>query len=139
MKLSIFSLILIGAALATVNAIVTRRVQNEITRLKKDPLPGISVGHNQYELNKIEATLWPTGGKLENAIEVVLLTSVGYPLSAPEVQVITEINQPEVDKCLDLIRDSWMPAIQIRHVLLSIQTVLNEPNADINKACNYQV
>ncbi|MBA0675992.1 hypothetical protein Goari_017502, partial [Gossypium aridum] len=32
--------------------------------------------------------------------------------------------------CLDILKDKWSPALQIRTVLLSIQALLSAPNAD---------
>ncbi|AQL03745.1 Ubiquitin-conjugating enzyme E2 36, partial [Zea mays] len=32
--------------------------------------------------------------------------------------------------CLDILKDKWSPALQIRTVLLSIQALLSAPNPD---------
>jgi ubiquitin-conjugating enzyme E2 N len=32
--------------------------------------------------------------------------------------------------CLDILKDKWSPALQIRSVLLSIQALLSAPNLD---------
>merc|ERR1712046_180527 len=57
-----------------------------------------------------------------------------YPMSAPKVRFITRIYHPNVDKlgriCLDILKDKWSPALQIRAVLLSIQALLSAPNPD---------
>merc|ERR1712110_885985 len=57
-----------------------------------------------------------------------------YPMSAPKVRFITKIYHPNVDKlgriCLDILKDKWSPALQIRTVLLSIQALLSAPNPD---------
>eukprot|EP00997_Jenningsia_sp_PLL12_P008219 NODE_4958_length_613_cov_339.260638_g4273_i0.p1 GENE.NODE_4958_length_613_cov_339.260638_g4273_i0~~NODE_4958_length_613_cov_339.260638_g4273_i0.p1 ORF type:complete len:77 (-),score=5.91 NODE_4958_length_613_cov_339.260638_g4273_i0:272-502(-) len=41
---------------------------------------------------------------------------------------------PNIDKlgriCLDILKDKWSPALQIRTVLLSIQALLSAPNPD---------
>jgi hypothetical protein len=47
---------------------------------------------------------------------------------------MTKIYHPNVDKlgriCLDILKDKWTPALQIRTVLLSIQALLSAPNPD---------
>lgn len=56
----------------------------------------------------------------------------GYPMVAPKVRFLTKIFHPNVDKvgriCLDILKDKWSPALQIRHVLLSIQALMSTPN-----------
>ncbi|KAK1384189.1 hypothetical protein POM88_021924 [Heracleum sosnowskyi] len=50
------------------------------------------------------------------------------------VQFLTKIYHPNIDKlgriCLDILKDKWSPALQIRTVLLSIQALLSAPNPD---------
>ena len=51
-----------------------------------------------------------------------------------QVRFITRIYHPNIDKlgriCLDILKDKWSPALQIRTVLLSIQALLSAPNPD---------
>ncbi|PVD24881.1 hypothetical protein C0Q70_15371 [Pomacea canaliculata] len=55
-------------------------------------------------------------------------------MSAPKVRFMTRIYHPNIDKlgriCLDILKDKWSPALQIRTVLLSIQALLSAPNPD---------
>ena len=57
-----------------------------------------------------------------------------YPMSAPKVRFLTKIYHPNIDKlgriCLDILKDKWSPALQIRTVLLSVQALLSAPNPD---------
>lgn len=57
-----------------------------------------------------------------------------YPMAPPKVRFLTKIYHPNVDKlgriCLDILKDKWSPALQIRTVLLSIQALLSAPNPD---------
>ena len=55
-------------------------------------------------------------------------------MAAPKVRFVTKIYHPNVDKvgriCLDILKEKWSPALQIRTVLLSIQALLSSPNPD---------
>ena len=50
------------------------------------------------------------------------------------VRFMTKIYHPNIDKlgriCLDILKEKWSPALQIRTVLLSIQALLSAPNPD---------
>ena len=57
-----------------------------------------------------------------------------YPFEPPKVHFITPIYHPNIDRlgriCLDILKDKWSPALQMRTVLLSIQALLSAPNPD---------
>jgi ubiquitin-conjugating enzyme E2 N len=63
-----------------------------------------------------------------------LLLPDDYPMAAPKVVFNTKIYHPNIDNlgriCLDILKDKWSPALQIRSVLLSIQALLASPNPD---------
>ena len=57
-----------------------------------------------------------------------------YPMTPPKVRFMTKIYHPNVDRlgriCLDILKDKWSPALQIRTVLISIQALMSAPNPD---------
>ncbi|XP_021572302.1 ubiquitin-conjugating enzyme E2 C-like isoform X3 [Carlito syrichta] len=58
----------------------------------------------------------------------------GYPYSAPTVKFLTPCYHPNVDTqgniCLDILKDKWYALYDVRTILLSIQSLLGEPNID---------
>ena len=66
--------------------------------------------------------------------QLELFLPAEYPITPPKVRFLTKIYHPNVDKlgriCLDILKDKWSPALQIRTVLLSIQALMSAPNPD---------
>ncbi|XP_028637951.1 ubiquitin-conjugating enzyme E2 C-like isoform X2 [Grammomys surdaster] len=58
----------------------------------------------------------------------------GYPYNAPTVKFLTPCYHPNVDTqgniCLDILKEKWSALYDIRTILLSIQSLLGEPNID---------
>uniref|UniRef100_A0A3Q3KJR5 Ubiquitin-conjugating enzyme E2 C n=1 Tax=Monopterus albus TaxID=43700 RepID=A0A3Q3KJR5_MONAL len=56
----------------------------------------------------------------------------GYPYQAPHVKFVTPCFHPNVDEhgfiCLDILKDKWSALYDVRSILLSIQSLLGEPN-----------
>ena len=55
-----------------------------------------------------------------------------YPYSPPEVRFKTPIYHPNVDFsgriCLDILKEKWSAVLNVMSVLLSLQSLLGEPN-----------
>ncbi|XP_006901234.1 PREDICTED: ubiquitin-conjugating enzyme E2 C-like isoform X3 [Elephantulus edwardii] len=58
----------------------------------------------------------------------------GYPYNAPTVKFLTPCYHPNVDTqgniCLDILKGKWSALYDVRTILLSIQSLLGEPNID---------
>ena len=57
-----------------------------------------------------------------------------YPFSAPRITFLTPCFHPNVDQhgniCLDILKDKWSAAYTMRTILLSLRSLLAEPNND---------
>ena len=54
--------------------------------------------------------------------------SSNYPYTAPTVKFVTDCYHPNVDKfgniCLDILKEKWSSAYDVKSLLLSIQSLL---------------
>nr|CAD7397879.1 unnamed protein product [Timema cristinae] len=103
-----------------------RRIIKETQRLMQEPVPGISAVPDESNARYFHVIVT---GPEDSPFE-----GEDYPMSAPKVRFITKIYHPNIDRlgriCLDILKDKWSPALQIRTVLLSIQALLSAPNPD---------
>ncbi|KAJ8482325.1 hypothetical protein ONZ51_g5428 [Trametes cubensis] len=129
-----------------------KRIIKETERLVADPAPGITAAPHDDNLRYFDVTIQgPDGSPFQNlsarrlspdpsqnysdgVFRLELFLPEEYPMSPPKVRFLTKIYHPNIDKlgriCLDILKDKWSPALQIRTVLLSIQALLSAPNPD---------
>ncbi|KAG9150001.1 hypothetical protein Leryth_010054 [Lithospermum erythrorhizon] len=71
---------------------------------------------------------------MKGCLQIDCFTQNLPTMAAQRVRFLTKIYHPNIDKlgriCLDILKDKWSPALQIRTVLLSIQALLSAPNPD---------
>lgn len=113
-----------------------RRIVKESQRLIAEPVTGISAtpyaDNLRYFAVSVEGP--PDSPYAQGVFQMELFLPADYPMAPPKVRFLTKIYHPNVDKlgriCLDILKDKWSPALQIRTVLLSIQALLSAPNPD---------
>jgi len=102
----------------------------------KEPPPGISASPHDDNLRYFDVIITgPQQSAYEGGVfKLELFLPDDYPMAPPKVRFLTKIYHPNIDKlgriCLDILKDKWSPALQIRTVLLSIQALMSAPNPD---------
>jgi len=113
-----------------------RRIVKETQRLLSEPAPGIAAQPFTNNLRYFNVIIsGPSNSPYEGGIfKLELFLPEEYPMAPPKVRFLTKIYHPNIDRlgriCLDILKDKWSPALQIRTVLLSIQALLSAPNPD---------
>lgn len=111
------------------------RLQNELMELMLSSTPGISAfPSSPSDLLSWTATI---AGPAETPYASLVLKlsfafPQNYPYAPPTVLFMTPIYHPNVDFsgriCLDILKDKWSAVYNVRSVLLSLQSLLGEPN-----------
>ena len=115
---------------------LTTRIVKETEKLQKEPPPGICASPTRENPRYFKVVIaGPSASPYEGGIfNLELFLPEEYPMVPPKVRFMTRIYHPNIDKlgriCLDILKDKWSPALQMRTVLLSIQALLSAPNPD---------
>ncbi|KAL1876272.1 hypothetical protein Daus18300_002900 [Diaporthe australafricana] len=113
-----------------------KRIIKETERLMAEPVPGISAVPHEENLRYFDVTIdGPDSSPYQGGtFKLELFLPDDYPMTPPKIRFLTKIFHPNVDKlgriCLDVLKNNWSPALQIRTILLSIQALLGAPNPD---------
>lgn len=104
-------------------------------QLMLSPSPGISAFPNaDGNLLSWTATIdGPADTPYENLVfKLSFAFPNNYPYAPPTVLFKTPIYHPNVDFsgriCLDILKDQWSAVYNVQNVLLSLQSLLGEPN-----------
>jgi ubiquitin-conjugating enzyme E2 D/E len=118
-------------------AIQLKRLQKEWEKLQKDPVEYVTAGpKNETDLTKWIGTLvGPTETPYEGGVfQLEIFFPENYPYMPPKIIFKTPIYHPNITPrgsiCLDILKTNWSPALNIRAVLLSLCSLLSDPNPD---------
>ena len=114
-----------------------KRLQRELAEIEKDTPVNCSAGLvTPDDLFTWQATIiGPTETPYEGGMfNLVILFPTDYPFKPPKISFTTRIYHPNINStggiCLDILKDQWSPALSITKVLLSICSLLSDPNPD---------
>ncbi|GAU12453.1 hypothetical protein TSUD_229870 [Trifolium subterraneum] len=113
---------------------VLRRLQSELMALMMSGDSGISAFPEEDNILCWKGTITGSKDTVFEGTEykLSLIFPNEYPFKAPKVKFDTTCFHPNVDMhgniCLDILQDKWSSAYDVRTILLSIQSLLGEPN-----------
>ncbi|KAH6634159.1 ubiquitin-conjugating enzyme/RWD-like protein [Chaetomium sp. MPI-SDFR-AT-0129] len=120
---------------AEVGQKAVKRLQTELMQLMTSPAPGVSAFPSaDGNLLTWRATIEGPEGTPYSGLTLKLSFEFpkNYPYAPPTVLFRTPIYHPNFDFsgriCLDILKDKWTAAYNIQTVLLSLQSLLGEPN-----------
>ncbi len=113
-----------------------KRLQSELKEIVNNPPANCSAGPVGDDMYKWQATLMgPEGTPYHGGIfQLRIDFPTDYPFKPPRVVFDTKIFHCNINSsggiCLDILKDQWSPALTISKVLLSICSLMDEPNPD---------
>eukprot|EP00457_Paulinella_chromatophora_P019732 gb/GEZN01021509.1/.p1 GENE.gb/GEZN01021509.1/~~gb/GEZN01021509.1/.p1 ORF type:complete len:154 (-),score=19.73 gb/GEZN01021509.1/:92-553(-) len=113
-----------------------KRVTTEFKNFARDPPPNVTAGpYGQDIFRWIATILGPEGSPYAGGLfKLTISFPADYPFRPPIIKFVTKIYHCNVNDnggiCLDILKDQWSPALTVSKVLLSITSLLNDPNPD---------
>ncbi|KAF2587686.1 hypothetical protein F2Q70_00037600 [Brassica cretica] len=122
--------------ISKVRAMASKRILKELKDLQKDPPSNCSAGPVAEDMFHWQATIMgpPDSPYAGGVFLVSIHFPPDYPFKPPKVSFKTRVYHPNINSngsiCLDILKEQWSPALTISKVLLSICSLLTDPNPD---------
>lgn len=113
-----------------------KRINKELVELERDPPANCSAGPVNDDMFHWQATIMgPGDSPFQGGVFFLSIHfPADYPFKPPKITFTTKIFHPNINSngaiCLDILRSQWSPALTISKVLLSICSLLCDPNPD---------
>uniref|UniRef100_A0A6C0H043 E2 ubiquitin-conjugating enzyme n=1 Tax=viral metagenome TaxID=1070528 RepID=A0A6C0H043_9ZZZZ len=117
----------------TSNKINIKRIIDEYNDINFNDY-GLSASMDENDPTKWQVIFFgPSDSPYEDGIYKLKVNFNGkYPFEPPVCQFITKLYHPNIDSagriCLDVLKSNWSPALSIAKLILSIISLLNDPN-----------
>lgn len=116
---------------------IRRRIMNELQELRRYPseLYSAEPASDDNIYNWHGTIFGPVGSPYEGGVfKLEIKIPEDYPFKPPKIRFLTSIYHPNIDSngyiCLDIIQDNWYPTSTISRVLLTIISLLHDPNTN---------
>lgn len=112
------------------------RLKKELEDLKLNPPANCSAGLVKDDITHWKATIMgPTDSPYYGGIFYLNIHfPPDYPFKPPKCNFQTKIYHPNINGagsiCVDILKENWSPALTIEKVLISICSLLTDPNPD---------
>ncbi|KAI9319895.1 putative ubiquitin-conjugating enzyme E2 [Dichotomocladium elegans] len=110
------------------------RVQKDLAELEIPPTIKLDFPSPEDILN-FKVTISPDEGLYKGGCFAFTFTiNNNYPHEPPKVHCVQKIYHPNIDLdgniCLNILREDWKPVLSLHSVLVGLQYLFLEPNAD---------
>ena len=111
-----------------------KRILNELNEMRSDPPSNCNAGPINDNVYLWEGTIiGPSDSPYAGGMFKLLIHfPENYPFKPPKIKFETPIYHPNINRygsiCLDILGTNWSPALTIVKVLLSISSLLTDPN-----------
>ena len=111
-----------------------QRVQREYVEMMSSPLSHATAGPvDESDMTKWQATLTgPAGTPYEGGLfRLGIVFPSDYPFKPPRIRFLTKVYHMNISStgsiCLDILKDQWSPVLTVPKVLISILSLLDDP------------
>jgi ubiquitin-conjugating enzyme E2 D/E len=113
----------------------TKRLNKELKNFKKSPPSNCSAGLVDNNIKHWVATIMgPSDSPYQGGVfSLDIKFGNNYPFNPPKIFFKTKIYHPNIrlsdgSICLDILKSNWSPALTISKILISICSLLTDPN-----------
>ena len=109
------------------------RLTRELKKINDENIPNITILPPENILIWYAKIYGPKDSPFENGVfDIKLSFDNDYPVKPPSVKFLSKMFHPNIYRdgfiCIDILQTEWSPAQNVRTILLSILSLLTDPN-----------